>query len=147
MKLKNHVISSGIVGSTVYLITGSPAGAIASVAAGILIDTDHIIDYYLNFGFSLNLRKIYLVINSYKLNKIYIFLHSFELLAAFWLVTFLIPLSMVYFAIGVGLTLHILLDQICNPVMPRAYFLTYRIAHGFKKDCVLNLNKLSLFKE
>jgi hypothetical protein len=147
MKVKNHVITSGVVSSVIYAVTKSPAAAIGSFLAGALLDADHFIDYYLNYGFSINLKAMHDAMNEYRLPKIYILLHSFELLSVFWALVFLIPLSMFYFAVALGLTQHIILDQIANPVMPRAYFLTYRIAHGFKRESILNPSKIRSCQE
>lgn len=141
MKVKDHIISSGIISSVFYVVTRSPAGAAGSFLAGVLLDADHFVDYYLNYGFSADLKKIHGVISEHRLPKIYILLHSFELLSIFWLFVFLIPLNIAYFAVALGSTQHIILDQICNPVMPRAYFLSYRITNDFKKESILSFNK------
>jgi hypothetical protein len=70
MKVKNHVITSGVVSSVIYAVTKSPAAAIGSFLAGALLDADHFIDYYLNYGFSINLKAMHDAMNEYRLPKI-----------------------------------------------------------------------------
>lgn len=147
MKVRNHIISSGIISYIVYLLSAnSMSNAVASFLAGILIDADHFLDYFLNYGFSCNLRNIYEVLDKMKINRIYLILHSYELLIIFWASIFLIPLNSLYLAMAIGFTQHIFLDQIFNPVMPRAYFLSYRIINKFNKESITDMKKMSYKK-
>lgn len=144
MKLKNHIVSSGIVSSVVYIATNSALSAAVSFLAGVFIDLDHFIDYYLNYGFTykIKMKEFYEVFDEIKLPKIYVFLHSFELLIVFWILIFLIPLGRIYLAVAIGMTQHIFLDQIYNPVFPRAYFLSYRLLNGFRKEYICTASKI-----
>lgn len=137
MKVKHHIISSGMISGLIYLFTNSLSNAIASFLGGILIDLDHFIDYYMNFGFSYNLKKICDAIDNFRLSKLYLLLHSYELLITFWLAIFIIPLNSIYLFIAIGVTQHIFLDQLFNPVTPKTYFLSHRIACRFKKESFL----------
>lgn len=138
MKVKHHIISSGIISSAVYILTNSTMNTVASFLAGIFIDMDHFIDYYLNYGFSYKFKEIYKAVSEVRLSKIYVLLHSYELLAIFWALIFIVPLSNLYLAIAIGFTQHIFLDQIYNPAVTKAYFLSYRVSKKFKKEQIIN---------
>lgn len=144
MKIKGHIVSSGIISSIIYALTNSPLSGLASFLAGVFIDLDHLVDYYLNYGFDYRFKEVFEAFNNFKLPKIYVFLHSFELLAIFWISIFLFPLNQICFAIGIGVTQHIFLDQIYNPITPKAYFLSYRLANKFKKESVFNPSRLQI---
>lgn len=139
MKVQQHVIISGVLGSVIYIITKSVPSAIGALFAGVLIDADHFIDYYLNHGFTVNIKKIYAAIDGLKLKRIYLFLHSYELVIALWMLGFFIPSSDLYFAISLSFTLHIFLDHIHNPVTPMGYFLFHRIRNKFDRKAFLTV--------
>ena len=142
MKIRSHVISSGIISYILFLTTNSLSSAIASFLAGVFIDLDHFLDYYLNCGFSCNLKEIYGVLAKHKIAKIYVLLHSYELLSLFWVCIFLIPLSGIYMAMAIGFTQHIFFDQIFNPITSKGYFLSYRIINKFSKESIINRERL-----
>lgn len=128
----------------VYLLSAnSIPNAAASFLAGVLIDADHFLDYFLNRGFSYNLMEIYEVLDKSRIKKIFLILHSYELLAIFWVSIFLIPLNSLCLAMAIGFTQHIFFDQIFNPVNSRAYFLSYRIINKFDRDFIMNPAKMS----
>jgi len=142
MKPKQHIIASGIISYMVYMVTNSPLSALASFLAGVLIDLDHLIDYYLNYGLTYKIKEIYKAIEELQLPKVYVFLHSYEVLVVLWGLIFLVPLNHVYFAIAIGMTQHMFFDQLCNPLKPKAYFLIYRIANGFEREHFIEDSKL-----
>ncbi|MDD5449245.1 MAG: hypothetical protein PHO42_01425 [Candidatus Omnitrophica bacterium] len=138
MQVKYHLAISAIIGSIIYAITSSFLNGLISFLAGVLIDIDHLIDYYLNYGLSFKFKAIYEAIKKTALPKLYLFLHSYELLLIFWILIFFIPLRALYLCIAIGLTQHIFLDQIFNPVTARGYLLSYRINRGFKKEYIVS---------
>lgn len=143
VRVKQHIVSSGIISSVIYALTNSPLSAIASFLAGVFIDLDHVIDYYLNYGFNHKFKEAYEAMVNFRLSRIYLFLHSLELLAVFWVVIFLIPLGSIYCAIAIGFTQHIIFDQISNPVSPKAYFLSYRVSNKFKHESIIDPLRLT----
>jgi len=72
-----------------------------------------------------------------KVKRLYLVLHSYEILIALWSAIFIFSLSNFWKAIAVGLTQHMILDQITNPISRLGYFFTYRIARGFDKELIL----------
>jgi len=142
VKVKYHIAASGIVSYMVYIMTNSLINTAASFAAGILIDCDHCVDYYLNHGFTYDMRKIYDAMSNVRITKVYLLLHSYELLLASWALAFLHPLNGLYLAISIGFTHHIIFDQIYNPLVSKGYFLSYRIAMGFRKESIIDTQRL-----
>lgn len=71
------------------------------------------------------------------LNKIYLVLHSYEFIMLFWIAIYFFSLSNTWKAVAIGFTQHLIFDQIINPVTPLAYFLTYRIIRGFRKNAII----------
>ena len=104
--------------------------AVISFIAGVAIDADHFIDYYLNHPFTLNLNRIYDAFEKPDLTKIYILLHSYEILIALWLSVCLFSMSASWIALAIGLTQHMIFDIFTNPIRVRGYFFTYRIWMG-----------------
>ncbi len=142
MRIKGHIVSSGVISFMVYLISRSPVNGIVSFLAGVFIDLDHIVDYYLNYGVNYKLKEVYVTLCESRLDKFYVFLHSFELLVIFWILIFLIPLNNIFCAIAIGFTQHVFLDQIHNPIKPRAYFLAYRIANKFSREAIIDMSRV-----
>lgn len=105
-----------------------------SLAAGVLIDIDHVFDYYLQEGVTLRLKDMYAWCDENKFKLIFLFFHSVELVALLWLVIMRFRLGLFWAAAAVGFTQHLLLDIIFNPIYSYSYFLSYRIARGFKKE-------------
>lgn len=137
-----HVIASGAISVFVWWHLKSAACAVTSFAAGVLIDLDHLIDYYANFRFTLSIRKIYLRCLGMRLKRLYVLLHSYELVIALWAAIYAFRLSDIWKGIAIGFTQHLLFDQITNPLNTFGYFLTYRIVKGFRKEHILHKDVL-----
>lgn len=112
--------------------------ALASFISGVFIDIDHLFDYYSNHRtFTLKIQDIYETCAKLNLNKFYILLHSYELIALLWASIYLFSLPNLWKATAIGLTQHLIFDQITNPVYTFGYFITYRMLKGFKKELLL----------
>lgn len=119
-----------------------PAG-VACFLSGVFIDLDHILEFWiakrkiccspgelLDFCIFLPSERVFLV------------LHAYELILAAWVAAFYFHASPLWFGALLGVSVHILLDQAVNPVMPLAYFWFYRRRHGFSRDLFLNEKRL-----
>ncbi len=133
-----HVIASGFISALVWVFFKSFGCAVVSFLSGILIDSDHIIDYYANHGFTFKIKTMYYACVDIKLKKVYIILHSYELIALLWVLICLFSLSNIWKAFAIGLTQHLIIDQVTNPIKKPGYFLTYRIINGFKREHIIN---------
>lgn len=112
----------------------SIACAVSSFLAGILIDLDHLVDYYLNYGFTIKVKAIYVACLDMSFDKLRLFFHSYELIALAWLAVYALSLSNIWKAAAIGLTQHLIFDQLVNPIKVKGYFFAYRFMQGFKKD-------------
>jgi len=140
-----HIVASGIISAISLAYFKSAGYAVISFLAGVLIDGDHLIDYYLNHGFTFNLKKIYRCCLAIDLKRIYLVLHSYELIFFLWAAIYIFSLSLFWQAIALGLTQHMILDQISNPIKTFAYFFAYRAANNFKAAGILTIRKGNKF--
>ena len=111
---------------------------VCSFITGVFIDLDHLYDYYREHGFTLNMMDVYRGCSEMNLSKAFLFLHSYELIAFFWVLVLIFSLPNIWIAAAIGLTQHIIFDQIFNPMYKYGYFLSYRIAKGFDIDKIIH---------
>ena len=126
-----HIAISTALGGALWFALKSIPAALACLAAGVLVDLDHVLDYIYNFGWRPRARHFMRTFKHDVLRRIVVFLHSWELaplavLAVWW---------SGWHPVGIGLLAgalaHLALDQIFNRHSPLAYFITYRIYHRF----------------
>jgi dolichol kinase len=137
MKPSAHIVASSIIGICVWVYFRSFSCAITSFLVGVLIDFDHVFDYYKNHHFTLKIKDIYCACVEVNMKKLYLVLHSYELVIIFWIVIYAFSLGNIWKAAAIGLTQHMLFDQFTNPMVLPGYFMTYRIMKGFKKESLL----------
>ena len=113
-----HTVISGAVGGGVWLATGSTAAAGAAFGAGVLIDVDHLYDYYQRY---VKRRQ----------NKVYVLLHAWE----YSLIGLLILTMALYHPVLLGVFLghlsHVVTDHLVNRLSPFGYSILYRLSRGF----------------
>jgi len=134
-----HVAASGIISAISWFYFKSFGYCLITFLSGILIDADHLLDYALSYKFTFNARKIYEACKKMELKKFYIVLHSFEIVIILWAAIYIFSLSKFWQAIALGLTQHIVLDQLTNPIRPLGYFFIYRFLSRFEKEKVLKI--------
>ena len=105
--------------------------------AGVLIDLDHLLEYFKDRGPTVNLREIYSFCVKMDMKKMYLVMHSYEIMIALWISIYAFSLSDPWKALAIGLTQHLVFDLMTNPIKGVGYFLTYRAINGFRKDAVL----------
>lgn len=138
MKPAAHLVTSGAISVAVgFWFKSIPCG-LAVFVSGVAIDLDHLLDYACTHGFSLNLKKVYYACNNVDLKRLILILHSYELLILFWAAIFAFSLSNVWVALAIGMTQHIIFDQLTNPLNKFGYFLSYRMLKGFKTELLIN---------
>ncbi len=108
--------------------------------AGVLVDLDHLFDYFIAFGPHFNLEYFIKGYQFLKLDKIYTPLHGFEYVV-FFLIAILISKKKVikstFLAIALALFLHLVVDIFVNNLPPKTYSLIYRASKNFNlKDLV-----------
>ena len=113
-----HIVMTITLAWFFYRVTGAWVWPALSVLGGILIDTDHLLDYFFHYGLKFStgrfLRNTYL-----DSGKIYVIFHSWEI------VFFLLGLSyFVYwlYPLAISMAIHILWDQLTfEKISPRRY--------------------------
>lgn len=105
--------------------------------AGILMDADHYLDYVREHGVSFNLKKVYNTCkNPASFKRLFLILHSYEFVIILWSLIFAFKLNVIWNYIAIGFTLHLLIDQVTNPVRSLSYFFLFRALNGFQTEKV-----------
>lgn len=104
--------------------------------SAVLIDLDHVLDYFLFNGFSKFDLFEFLSCKFYDdAGRAFVLFHGWEYLAALLSVGFLIKKSKwrsVIFAFALGMFAHLLLDSLVNGLPNYFYFFSLRALNGFK---------------
>ncbi len=118
MKLGPHVAVSTAIGVGLWASTGDALALPAAVAAGVLPDADHLIDYY-----NWYIRRDF--------SRLILFLHGWEYLAVAILVYAFAFTEPWMLGVVLGYASQIGADQIFNGVRWHTYFLLGRAVTGF----------------
>jgi len=134
----NGHLAISIIGSAAIFTFFKDVGAtIAFFASSFLIDIDHLFDYFISNGFKIIFPRDLLHWSYFvKIKKTILLFHSFELIFALWIIVSFFQLGIIWIAVGLGLTIHIITDQLTNSVSALTYFLTYRFIKGFKGEII-----------
>jgi len=133
MRLSKHVLASVIISALVWWWLRSLSAALACFLAGVFIDLDHIFDFLYNKRRSLKISRFFTTFEFEALENIFVFFHSWEF-ALIWLaLTLCVPEVRQPVALGlfIGFATHLGLDNLFNRHSRWAYFLLYRLRHGF----------------
>lgn len=129
-----HIVASTATSTFFYYLTQSWPGTVVCFLSGILIDLDHVLDYWIfKRKISLSFKELDNFCTEDKSGKIFLILHSYELMFILWIVSAYFKWPTEWLGALYGMSVHLLCDQIGNPVYPPAYFLFYRWKIGFPK--------------
>lgn len=109
-----HSAISTVIGASVWGVTGSPLAGGVTVAAGVAVDIDHLLDYY-----QLWVKR--------RNNKVYVLFHAWEysflgfLVLGFW---YYHPILLAGVLAHLG---HVATDHFHNRLTPLGYFILYRV--------------------
>jgi len=135
MKILGHATITITIGSILYNYSHSFYGFLWLLITGIFLDLDHYIDYTREHGVSFNLKKVHdTCLNHVYFKKMFLILHSYELVILFWLLILIFDMNIIWKYAAIGLTLHLLTDQMTNPVVAPAYFLCFRMVKNFETN-------------
>ena len=115
-----HALVAGSLGIGVYKTTGSWEGGMATLAAGVLPDVDHLLDYF-NWFVRRDTRRLFYL------------LHGWEYLGLFLLIAAVLSWPWVVAGIILGYATHIVGDFLTNHRLASFYLLTYRAQRGFRR--------------
>lgn len=113
-----HTLISSAVGVGVGVVTKSPEAGGIALGVGVLMDLDHLYDFYQWY-----IRG--------KSNRIYVLLHAWEYSAVG-----VVTLAAIFFhpfllAVVLAHLFHVATDHLHNRLSPFSYFIVYRIAKRF----------------
>ena len=128
MKLRSHVIASIIFSTLFFVVFKSWTIATVSFFSGVLIDIDHVFDYFLEFRKRFEVKEFFDVHHNRKILFFMAIFHSWELLALLSICAFLMSWNPWIVGTIIGFTQHIILDQIFNKNPNRLkYFFFWRL--------------------
>jgi len=113
--------------------------AVSALLSGILIDLDHVLEGYLNYGKKFNIWTTIKVCENGDLKKAHLFLHSYELLFIYTLLVWWFDLGPVWFGAAIGLAFHIILDAIFNTYYDNGLFFIVRYNRRFKYSRIIDI--------
>ena len=136
MKVKYHTGVSLVFSWWIFATYKSWEFALASLAAGIIIDIDHFFDYVMEYGLDFELDLFYRSSYEGLYKRAYLFFHGWEWALFLAIATLASNFWEPLLGALCGYMLHMLTDQIFNQPTPFAYSLVWRWQRKFKyKDC------------
>ncbi|OGK26061.1 hypothetical protein A2954_02855 [Candidatus Roizmanbacteria bacterium RIFCSPLOWO2_01_FULL_37_12] len=147
-----HILISLIIGYLVWCIYKKPFPSFfAAFLGGVLIDLDHLVDYFFVYGFNFNLVNFLKGYHFDISNKLYVPFHAWEYVVILnilyiyfekkWkqkkVAVFKIILAFVL-ALNLGIYSHLIIDTFSNGVESFGYSLIYRALNKFRSDKVSN---------
>ena len=104
-----------------------------SLAVSMLIDLDHLVDYWLYLGYlDFNLREFLSGNYFCASGKLYIFFHGYEYSIVLFFLSLIIKKYRKYFLVGaIAILAHLFFDLISNNVSFLDYSIIFRIIHNF----------------
>ena len=134
MKPTSHALVSGGVSAGFYFLTQSWPATLVCFLSGIFIDLDHHLDYILaRKRIPWRYKDLWEFCSNKGQGKVYLIFHSYELLALLWFSLFYFQLGVGWWGLAIGVTIHIVFDELVNPLKPLGYFFFYRLQHGFDR--------------
>ncbi len=131
------MVTAGVAGYLVWKVWRKPVPSfLAGFLGGVFIDLDHLLDYFLAFGFSFNLSYFLQGYEFLKSDKIYVIFHGWEYLVVLVVLVLLIKsnlwLKSAILALFLGSFFHLLVDVTINHGMTfKSYSLSYRMLNNF----------------
>ena len=114
-----HTVISGAIGGGVWLATGSTAAAAAAFGAGVLIDVDHLYDYYQRY---VKRRQ----------DKVYVLFHAWEYSLIGLAILAVVYNHPILWGVVLGHLAHVTTDQLVNRLSTFGYSILYRISRRFE---------------
>ena len=137
MRPIHHISISAVTSIAVAYGTRSWPASLVCFLSGILIDLDHLLDFWLaKKKIILSYQALWSFCGKEKDGRLYLIFHSYEIMAVGWLLYAYLQPSVIWLGLLVGMTVHLICDQIFNDFRAFSYFFIYRIKHRFKKEYI-----------
>lgn len=142
LHLAFHVFLSVFAGMLAGRITKEWKYALlAALVGGVLVDLDHLLDYFLQFGLTFNLQQFLSGAQFSTSGKLYIFFHAWEYVLIFSIVYFFVKhvkVKAVLLGLALGLFLHLCADVVIDGMPFTAYSISCRMNEAFSLGDVTN---------
>lgn len=137
MRPLRHLAYSTAAASALFATTRSLKAAVGCVAAGVLVDLDHLIEYRNYCGDDWKWEEFSTGSYFDAKGTVKVIFHSWEAAAVMWGIVLTqngIRKNHLLYGITVGYTLHLVLDQIGNHMGKMGYFEVYRWLVGWQQS-------------
>lgn len=134
--LLGHLIIALVISGIIFKRTKNKNYVLLCILASFLIDVDHLFDFWMAYGFSLDLKTFFKT-DFFEINgKVFVPFHSWELIAIIFLLSTIIKkYKWPMLAIGLAMLTHVLWDAFSYKIAIADYSLMYRAAHNFQVEC------------
>lgn len=138
-----HIVFAFVAGIIAWFFFGYPIVSFSgAIIGGVLIDTDHFIDYFLAFGRKWSLDYFIRGYQFLKNDKVYVLFHGWEyvilLAIVVWAVGAQSSLGAALFALGLGGLFHLIADTMINHGMSwKGYSILYRLLNKFEVERIV----------
>jgi hypothetical protein len=136
MDFSEHLALSAAGSAALYLATGDVAAALAFSVTGVLVDSDHVWDYWRETGFNLRRQAFLDFFAVGRPRHLLIPLHGWEWPLALAVAGLALGGPLWVQAAAAGWLLHLGLDQRYNPLGPFSYSFFFRWRVGFSGEAV-----------
>ena len=137
MRLPKHIAASAATSAGIYAATRSVEMAVWSFLAGFLLDIDHLLDYWREYSFNIDIKRFFATCHECDFTITKLYFHSIEAIILLCAAAYFTR-SILITAITLGMTQHLIFDQLINKVYPASYFFIYRWRNGFKATKVFD---------
>ena len=134
MKPPAHAAISLTIGGVLWVVTKSPYSMVAAFVTGVMVDIDHLVEYYYWF-----VKEDH--------SRTWFFLHSYELVVPAFLAGYLSGWDPAVLGVSAAFLGHLITDQLANPVRPFAYFFTFRAMKRFRREELVDVEWHQLERE
>lgn len=138
-----HIFTAAIAGYIIWRFFRHPLLSFGAAFFGsVLLDLDHLIDYYIAFGLHFDMLSFIHGEQFAKNDKIYVLFHGWEyvilLITVAWLIRSNIKLKAAVLALALGTFFHLLIDVNINDGMTiRGYSVMYRAVHDYEMKAIV----------
>lgn len=135
----SHIIAAGAMAAPAYVITHSTEATAAFCAASVVMDVDHLMDYFIFGERPLTATAFFRPGAPEKWERLIFLLHSYEFIAVMAALSIYSSIPIMW-PISAGFAVHLLMDEVGNRmpwkatrIRPFFYFFTFRLLKGFRR--------------
>lgn len=125
-------------------------GIIGGILGGFLIDLDHVLEYFLVFGWQFNFNDFISGRQFLISDQVHLYYHAWEYIPLLLLVAYILRKKRALMIIILALTfsgfVHLVSDCFINQYPPRNYSIIYRLRGKFAVSHILNINQYTKYK-